>query len=62
MAACCTSVQMDPADPRPVRVVGGIQTRAYGYKAIGLLIHQMAALQKRFNKYLVKLSKCSVGV
>lgn len=42
----------------PVGFVGGIQTEADDYKAIGLLIHQMAVLQKCFNKYLVKLLKC----
>lgn len=51
MAAYFTSVQKYLGACRvPVWFVGGIQTEAYDYKAIGLLTHQMEALQKCFNK------------
>lgn len=48
MAAWWNSGQFAPAGS--VCFVEGIQTRAHDYKAIGLLIHQVAALQRCFNK------------
>lgn len=61
VAACCNLVQREPLPVPCLSGIGGIQTRAYDFKTIGLLLHQMAPLQKCSHKYLVELLKGSVG-